>query len=147
MAQSDPKKAERLVSFRKLERERASMDVQSARAAVTSAEHAVQAQEQLIEKEAAEAVPGAGEAFHPEDLVLAFACVDAARLDLTTKKSTLASAEAKLGQKASVLLSAHKKVRQMEALATAARTAQQQIAKTKENKEIDDLAINREARK
>lgn len=147
MAESDPKKAERLVSFRKLERERASMEVMSARAAVTSAEGAVRDQEQLIEKEAVDAALDRGEAVRPEDIVLAFACVDAARHDLKQKKTTLASAEKTLGQKASVLLSAHKKVRQMEALASAAETRQKQIAKAKETKEIDDLAIHREARK
>jgi len=147
MTDSDPKKAKRLVSFRKLQRERASMEVVTARAAVHRAENAVKDQEQLIEKEAEDACPSRGECVRPEDLVLALACVEAARSDLNQKKSNLAAAEKQLGVKAGVLLAAHKKVRQMEALATAAETAHKQQAKSKETKEIDDLAVNREARK
>jgi hypothetical protein len=147
MAEYDPKKAARLVSFRKLERERASRDVFAARADVSSAKSAVEVQQHLIEQEAAEIPKGNGEVIRPEDMSLALACIEAARLELKVKEGQLNTAEQKLGDKANRLLAVHKKVRQMETLKAAAEEVRNKAAHTKENREIDDMAQHREARK
>jgi hypothetical protein len=147
MADSDPKKAERLVSFRKLEREQASMEVTSARTAMNTAQSAVHAQEKVIDRESDNASAENGEPLRPEDMVLALACLEAERFDLIQKQTLLKNAKDKLGVKAEKLLVTHKKVRQMEILEAAAKSAQQSTAKSKERREIDDLAVNREARR
>jgi flagellar export protein FliJ len=147
MAETDPKKAARLVSFRKLERERASREVFAARAAVDSAQSAVEAQVKLIEQEVSEIPKGGGEVVSPEDMSLALACIEVARLELKTKEGFLNNAQQTLGVQADKLLAVHKKVRQMETLKAAAEEARNKVAHTKETREIDDLAQHREARK
>jgi hypothetical protein len=147
MAEHDFKKAERLVSFRKLERERASRELASAGTAVRTAENAIAAQENLIALEVSNLSGEKGERSRPEEMHLALACVEAARLELKQKEELLKKAEESFGQKSQKLLLIHKKVRQMETLQTAARAALKKASKQKENREIDDLAVNREARK
>lgn len=147
MAEYDPKKAERLVSFRKLEREQASIETASAKAAVSTAENAIAAQENLITWEIDNLSGEKGKVSHPEDMHLALACVEAARSELKQKETLLEKAREILGKRSQKLLLAHKKVRQMEALEAAAAAAVKKAAKQKENREIDDLAVNREARK
>jgi hypothetical protein len=111
MAETDPKKAARLVSFRKLERERASREVFAAKVALSSAQNAVKAQEKLIEQEASEIPKGNGEVIHPEDMTLVLACIEAARMDLKAKEGLLKNEEQRLGVKTNKLLAVHKKVR------------------------------------
>ncbi len=147
MAETDPRKAARLVAFRKLERERASREVHAARAQVVSAQQAVETQEQVIEKETSNIPTGDGRSVHPEEMSLALACVEAARNELTNKVGFLKNAEQQLGVQSAKLLLVHKKVRQMEALKAQAEEMRNKAARNKETREIEDLAQNREARK
>ena len=147
MSDHNLKQAKRLVSFRKMQRDRASLEAASARRIVEKALDEVSTQEKRVADESDNLPANRGETVRPEDASLDLACIEAERSDLSLKRAALRSAEQTLGQKAGMLLAAHNKVRQMEALETAAKIAQKQVAKKKETKEIDDLAINKEARK
>ena len=147
MVEHNLQQAKRLVSFRKMQRDRASIEAASARRAAEKAKDEVSTQEKRVADESENLPANRGETMSPEDAALDLACIEAERMDLNLKRAALRAAEQTFGQKSGILLAAHNKVRQMEALESAAKTAQKQVAKKKENKEIDDLAINKEARK
>lgn len=146
MADIKQKKADRLMAFRKLQRDKASREVHNAQSAKESAQRAVSSQEELIETESEKAQSGS----HPAsvlDIQLALAVVDALRIDLENKKQLLENADKTLGEKSKALLSTHQKVQQMEALKERAKAVADKEEKKKEQAEIDDLANSREARR
>ena len=145
MTEKKEKRAERLVKFRKLERDRASRALENARAARESAQHAVEIQKEMVETEA-ERVNSSTKPTSPEAYQLALACVEATRFDLQTKLEILKNAEKQLNSKSKALLVTHRKVQQMEALKNKAVSDAKTIEKRKEQLDIDDLAANREAR-
>ena len=146
MADNMEKRARRLVTFRTLQRDRASREVQTARQAKESAETHVRNSEETVRREAEAAQEISEWTRTPEDIQLALACVDAARAELSAKHQTLKNAEKHLGAKSKLLLATHKKVQQMEALKQRAAMAARTHEKKREQAEIDDLATNREAR-
>ena len=145
MSDIKQKRAERLIAFRKLQRDKASQEVHNAQAAKESAENAVRSQEDLIESEAerAQADRSPSSAL---DMQLSLALVDALRIDLQSKYQLLKNAEKNLGEKSKALLLTHQKVQQMEALKKSAKLAAEKETRQKEQAEIDDLANSREAR-
>ena len=147
MADIKSKRAERLVAFRKLQRERASMEVENARTAMDTASRAVEAQKELIETEAKNAQSGSQTPSSPLDLQLALAIIDALRADLINKSEILSRAESTLDEKSKALLVTHRKVQQMEALKDMAAAKAEKEEKKKTQAEIDDLANSREARR
>ena len=146
MVKTDTKRSKKLVSVRELERDRASMDVVSARARSEAANRAVQNQRELIEKEQREALGNSG-TIDPNELQLTWACIEAAQEELKNRESLLEKAEENLQEKSAILMAAHRKVRQMEALLKKVVDEKSKLEGAKEQREIDDLATNREARK
>jgi flagellar export protein FliJ len=147
MTEDTSKRAKRLVTFRELQRERASREVLVARAARESAADALRSHEALVQDEAKSAQADNGTARTAEEIQLAIACVEALRAELENKREVLRNSERALGTKSKALLATHKKVQQMERLKEQAVIETHQMEKKREQSEIDDLAINRKARR
>jgi flagellar export protein FliJ len=147
MSEYNEKRADRLVMFRKLERELASRDVENARNAAKVAESAVNVQKEQVADESKRAQESNSLPVSPEDIQLALACVEAARRELELKMTVLKKTEKELHTKSKALLSTHRKVEQMEALKNSATSAAKIQQKRREQAEIDDLAVNRKARR
>ena len=142
----DTKRPQKLVAFRELERDRASMAVFSARSRTESAKRAVENQRATVEKEQDKASVDKG-SFDPNEMQLSLACIEASRDELKEREALLSQAESDLEEKAAKLMITHKKVQQMELLFDKAVQEKAKMENNKEQREIDDLATNREARK
>ena len=147
MAVTDTKRAKKLVTFREVERDRASLALSLARAKTVSAEEAVNAQLAKLEEEKKLVSLERDNSLSTETMQLILACIEASRDDLREKEAQLNEAEAEVDTKMAALMETHKRMRQMEALLKKAGDTASKSARTKEQREIDDLAINRGARK
>jgi flagellar export protein FliJ len=143
MAVTDTKRAKKLVAFREVERDRASMALSHAKAKRVSAEAAVSHQVARLEEERARASLKDDASFQPETMQLILACIEATRDDLTSKEAALRAAEAEVDANAAHLMKTHRQMRQTEMLLERAGEIASKRARDREQRDTDDLAISR----
>ncbi len=139
------RRVKRLISYRKIGRDKAGVDVSMSKAKRDRVENEVNAAKQTVKDEQTEVANHTKESFEADDMQLSICCLKAAVDDAATKKEQLDKAESEVNEKTHRLLAAHRQVKQMDALQETIQKQRDQKIRSKEQREIDDLATTREA--
>ncbi len=145
MADESVKRVKRLISYRETERDQAGGEVVRSRSHRDRAEKGANEALEVAEQELADITRQVDRPFRAEDMHLALSCLSAAKDEVEEKKAVLGKAQENLDEKTRLLVAAHQRVKQMEALCETLKKRHKDEVRKKEQCEIDDLAITREA--
>ncbi len=145
MADESVKRVKRLISYRETERDRAGGEVVVSRSHRDKAEKGASDALRVAEQELADITHRVDRPFRAEDMHLALSCLAAAKDEVEEKKVVLDKAQENLDEKTRLLVAAHQRVKQMETLCETLKRRHRDEVRKKEQREIDDLAITREA--